>query len=147
MALPGELLQQIRDAEASQGIDAAAAIHSIATLVGDNVCVDYSVWTGPGWRQEILRLDVYVVGESCLYNYSVFATGSASCVVFLDRIQAVTLLHIQDPISPYVLAYHIDDVEGQGMIFGGPDDRSRLERVQQNLVNACWRAKRSRGGK
>jgi len=147
MTLPGELLQQIREAEANQGIDAAAAIHSITTLLGDNICVDYSVWAGPGWRQEILRLDVYVVGEFCLYNYAVFTSGSASAVVFLDRVQSVTLLHIQDPVSPYVLAYHIDDVERQGMIFGGPDDRSRLERVQQNLVNACWRAKRSGGGK
>jgi hypothetical protein len=147
MALPGELLQQIREAEASQGIDAAAAIHSITTLVGDSECVDYSVWTGRVWRPEIPRLDVYVVGVSCLYNYAVFTTRSTSAVVFLDRIQSVALLHTQDPIRPYVLAYHTDDVERQGRIFGGPDDRSRLERVQQNLVNACWRAKRSRGGK
>lgn len=147
MALPGELLQQIREAAASQGIDAAAAIHSITTLVGDSVCVDYSVWAGPGWRQEGLQPDVYVVGEACLYNYLVSTSGSASGVVFLDRVQAVSLLDVQDPRSPYVLAHYSDNPESPGMIFGGPDDRSRLERVQQNLVNACWHAKRSRGGK
>lgn len=147
MALPGELVQQIQEAAASQEIDAAAAIRSIAALVGDSVCVDYSVWAGPGWHDEELRFDVYVFGELCLYNYAVFTSGSASAAIFLDRIESITMLHVPDARSPYVLAYTGYSSEKPGTIFGGPDDRGRLERLQQNLVSACWRAKGSRGGK
>ena len=146
MALPIELVQQIREASKGQGIDAEAAIEDMTALVGDGGCLEFSVWAGPGWRQDELQLDVYVLGGSCLYNYAVHESASQGAVIFLDSIHAVTLLHVQDVRCPYVLAYEYGGSRTPGTIFGGPDDVGRLKRLQQKVTSACLATKGPRGG-
>ncbi len=141
MALPIELVQQIREAGKGQGIDAEAAIEEITALVGDGGCLEFSVWAGPGWHQDKLRFDVYVLGGSCLYNYSLLESASQRAAIFLDSIHAVTLLHVQDVRSPYILAYEYGGSRNPGTIFGGPDDVGRLEQFQHKIINACTAAR------
>ena len=139
MGLPADLVQEIEDVCSTQQIESREPIRAVHALIGEDTVLDHAVWGGPGYSQENLVLDVYVLGSWGLYNYAVHrdkgeTAGTGGCT-FLDELGHVSIMKVPYPRSPHVLAM----VRGSlttGLLFGGEDDLSRLEHFRQNLIAA-----------
>lgn len=129
--MPTKLVDEIRAVCLSQEVDAEESVRGVNTLVGTDACHAYSVWGGPGYGMENIKLDVYVVGNLALYNYTANDGGAVQRhSIFLDALSMINIQDVTDVRSPYILAFWTH--EEKGRIFGGPQDRQRLE----NLMNA-----------
>lgn len=135
MALPTELVNEIRQVCLSQALDAVESIRALETLVGNDACQAYAVWGGPGYDQENVKLDVYLLGSLALYSYTVLDGGDVhrGCT-FLDALSDMTLQDVTDSRSPHILAFWTH--EERGRIFGGPQDLRRLEKLMNAIVVA-----------
>ena len=142
MALPNNLLSAIREVCSEQSLDASEVIRATKELVGDDVCIDFSVWSGPGFGQETLKLDVYVLGNECLYNYSALVDTSAGSCVFLDTVGQIALARVEDERSPHVLIMSYG--ENSGRMFGLEDDRDKLEGIRRNIIAQSLIARKTR---
>jgi hypothetical protein len=147
VGLPDDLISEINAACAAQNFDAYPVIQDVSSLTEGGNVVDYLVWAGRGYGQEDLRLDVYVLGDVLLYNYSLFSKDqpvqSSQGVNFLDALEGVSLVRVADEQSPYLLVFRMEGEVARA--FGGAKDRERLQRFQRNMMTAIQRAKN--GGK
>ena len=98
--------------------------------------LDHAVWSGPGYNQENLLLDIYILSNRIVYNYAVTkdSTISNGGCTFLEEIEYVSISKVSDTRSPYVLA--ILQGSNRGYLFGGTVDQYRLERFRRNLIAA-----------
>ena len=142
MTLPDILDSAIREVCDEQSLNADDVMRAIQALVGDDTYVDFSVWSGPGFGQENLKLDVYVLGNDCLYNYSVQADLSAGSTVLLDAVSQVGLSKVEDERSPYVLLVIYGN--NSGRLFGREADRDRMEVFSRNIIDRCLIVRNSR---
>jgi len=116
----------------------------VNNLTDGDSATDYLVWAGGGFGQDHLALDVYILGNLHLYNYTVFAAAgqplrSSQSINFLDAITGVQLVHVADDRSPYLLVLRMEEEIARA--FGGADDQERLQQFQRNLITAIQRAK------
>jgi hypothetical protein len=134
--LPIALVDEIRAVSSAQSVDADEAIRALSVLLADDECFAYTVWGGPGYGQESVRLDVYVVGKFALYNYTVLEENKTtrSCL-FWDAVSQVSLLDVTDSRSPHILAVWTNQGE-RSRVFGAPQDLRRLENLQHSIVVA-----------
>ncbi len=133
--LPTELVDEIRQICFSQEVDADESVRGVESLVGVDACQAYSVWGGPAYGNESVKLDVYVVGTLALYNYTAIDGGAVQRhSVFLDALSNISLHDVTDARSPHILAFWTH--EEVGRIFGGPQDLHRLEKLMKAIVVA-----------
>lgn len=134
MTLPETLVRRLRDA-CGTTIDASETIKAVAALLGDSECRDFMVWTGPGYGEEDLLLDVYALSDDGLYNYWLRSSGlvQASCS-FWDTIASVGLSKVDDERSPLILAFAIVGQDVSGRIYGKEEDRDRLVAVLREII-------------
>jgi hypothetical protein len=144
MTLPGDLVQQIKLACESQGLDPEAAVASVDQLIWEDACLQFSVWAGPAWSQETLSLDVYVLGEKGLYNYAMFSSDpvtAVASVTLLDEFTTVSLATIADPRTPYMLTFQSG--EQVARVFGGNNDLDQLERFRRAALGGIIEARKA----
>lgn len=133
-SLPAPLTRQIESACRKMGIDSADALEAIPAIMGTDKMLGYSVWTGPGYQQPDVVVDIFVLGKVALYNWTRMANLTASNVTFLDSIDAIQLVSDLEGPSPEALMYTYSD--GTGSIFGKKRDHSRLRKFLQEMVRA-----------
>lgn len=133
--LPADLIDAIRAASSAQDVDADEAVRAVTVLLAGEDCLGYTVWGGPGYSDDDLKLDVYVLSSRALYNYTKYADGhSVRLVLFLDGITSLGLVDVDDPRSPHVLV--IETSEERGRVFGSQSDLRQLEEFQHKIVAA-----------
>lgn len=136
MPAPAALIDEVRMISAAQEVDADEAMRALGVLLDDDECISYRVWGGPGFGQETVLIDVYVLGEFALYNYSVFKEYKQESCIFLDTIETIALVTVDHPRSPYVLIILASAPEERCRIFGGAGDLQRLEAFRSEIISA-----------
>jgi hypothetical protein len=133
--LKERLAEDVRLASAALAVNAEEAIRAITALTGEDEYRDYTVWSGPGYGQESLRLDVYIVGAVALYNYSDLGTqGTVTSWVALDGIHTAAIVTLPDSRSPLALVLYAE--RELARIFGRNEDMKQLEELRSNILKA-----------
>lgn len=144
MSLPANLIEEIRKVGAAQEVDVDEAIRSVSALVGADECVSYRIWGGPGFGQEEVLLDVYVLSKHALYCHTVYKTRSQSSCQFLDAIASVLVTAVSHPRSSYILAVFVGSEVEASRMFGGPGDLHSLEVFQGQIISERLRNRENR---
>ena len=146
--LPNELVQKIHDACKMQGLDHKLTTEAINQMVADDTCVDYWVWSGPapGQGDADLKLDIYVLGGWCLYNYAVKQNSIQATSLFLEGIAAVALVDVVDDRCQYILVFQAGTSVSIGRLYVKKEDLDQCRRFRRSLIQACLRAKGVKGG-
>lgn len=135
MPVPAKLIEEIRKVGVTQeNVDIDEAVRSIGVLVGIDECVSFRVWGGPGFGQEDVLLDVYVLGKLALYNYTLLKTLVQGSCSFLDTMSCVSIVTVPDARSPYVLLITSTGT-AMSRVFGGSEDLQSLERFRADIIS------------
>lgn len=134
MTLPVDLIEAVRSAATSQGMDDPdGIIDRVRQMAANDECRKWTVWTGPAWSQDNLLLDVYILGDWGLHNYAAFSEGVVvESSVFLDVIETVAVAKTNDPRSPYLLILHRGGQES-GRMFGTAEQLPELDSFRAAL--------------
>lgn len=134
MNLPSTLIDEIRKVGIAQKVDVDEAIRSVSVLVGADECISYRVWGGPGFGQEEVLLDIYVLGGNALYCYTVLTTHVVGTCHFLDQISSVGIVSVPDSRSPYILVMRSASSTEHSRVFGNSEDLPNLERFRAAII-------------
>jgi hypothetical protein len=147
MAMPPELAAKILAACEAQGVEASEVLNATAALLASDDCAAYLVWTGPGFGQELVLVDVNIAGTNCLYNVTVHGPLPANITagaIYLDSATSIQLSHIPDERSPYVVAVWSGRHEIM-RIFGGKNELGFLETFHATAMAIASRVKARNG--
>lgn len=135
--MPPEIRAEVTKACKRQELDADQTIAEIADLVSDDVYLDYAVWSGPGFDDPDLLIDVWVVGRAGLYVYSARPDNEGTAQVFWEDFTVLSLVHFKNQEqSPFVLFLGGGANLDTGKVYGTLDDRDRLMRFRRNVTEA-----------
>lgn len=138
-ALPNGLIVELRAACQTQNLELERVMAQLNRLTAGDAIGDYYVWTGPGVSDPDLILDVFVLGERCMYNYEVTKKHTGESCVFYDCLRTMTLgrMHDQDP--PYILLFAEEAGHG-ARLYGREEHYERMLRFRDGVIEARLRA-------
>lgn len=135
--MPSEIREEVIQACKQHELDADRVVAEIAGLVSDDVYLDYAVWSGPGFDDPNLLIDVWVVGRAGLYVYSARPDNEGIAQVFWEDFTVVSLVHFKNlEQSPLVLYFGGGANVETGKVYGTLDDRDRLVRFRRSVIEA-----------